>query len=274
MNSENYTKDELDAIEENAGYFFSPSEIACIIEKETNRFLIDYKENKDGIKTKYNRGYFLAQAKIRKGLIELANSIAEDFYSELIADLEYVKEGSFLDGLDSQNTEIRVRETLSSSIAFVLLSRCGFDMEEWRNELNFDYIHDFSSMETLSILGNATTDMAQPVLMEIGRTIGAYERNKAKNIAHGEQFATLEENSEKELANDSNKHYNTLMRKSEMQDTKKDTNEFEDTERGTQHEYHIREERGLLDSKPSSEQGNRGNIDEIRTDEKELHKES
>lgn len=73
MNSENYTKEELDAIEENAGYFFSPSEIACIIEKEANRFLIDYKENKDGVKTKYNRGYFLAQAKIRKGLIDLAN---------------------------------------------------------------------------------------------------------------------------------------------------------------------------------------------------------
>lgn len=205
-------------------------------------------------------------------LMELANSIAEDFYPELIADLEYVKEGSFLDGLDAQNTEIRVRETLSSSIAFVLLSRCGFDMEELKNELNFDYIHDFSSMETLSILGNATTDMAQPVLMEIGRTIGAYERNKEKNIAHGEQFATPDENSKKQLANDSDKHYNTLMRESEMHDNKKDTNEFADIERGMPHEYHIREERGLLDSKPSSEQGNRGNIDEIRTNEKALFK--
>lgn len=205
-------------------------------------------------------------------LMELANRIAEDFYPELITDLEYVKEGSFLDGLDAQNTEIRVRETLFSSIAFVLLSRCGFDMEELKNELIFDYIHDFSSVETLSILGNATTDMAQPVLMEIGRTIGAYERNKEKSIAHGEQFATPDENSKKQLANDSDKHYNTLMRESKMQDNKKDTNEFADTERGMPHEYHIREERGLLDSESSSEQGNRGNIDEIRTDEKELFK--
>jgi len=205
-------------------------------------------------------------------LIKLANSIAEDFYPELIADLEYVKEGSFLDGLDAQNTEIRVRETLSSSIAFVLLSRCGFDMEEWKNELNFDYIHDFSSIETLSILGNATTDMAQPVLMEIGRTIGAYERNKVKNIAHGEQFETLKENSKKQLANDPNEHYNTLMRESEICNHKNDTNEFADTERGMQNEYHIREERGLPNSEPGSEQGNRGNIDEIRTDEKKLFK--
>jgi hypothetical protein len=73
MNSQhNYTKEELEAIEENAGYFFSPAEIAKIIECETNRFIIDYQQNKDGIKSKYDRGYYLAQAKLRKGLIELA----------------------------------------------------------------------------------------------------------------------------------------------------------------------------------------------------------
>ena len=73
MNSHDYTKEELEAIEENAGYFFNPMEIAQIIECETNRFIIDYKENKDGVRSKYNRGYFLAQAKLRKGLIDLAN---------------------------------------------------------------------------------------------------------------------------------------------------------------------------------------------------------
>lgn len=73
MNSHEYTNDELEAIEENAGYFFTPMEIAKIIECETNRFILDYKENKDGVQTRYNRGYFLAQAKVRKGLIDLAN---------------------------------------------------------------------------------------------------------------------------------------------------------------------------------------------------------
>jgi len=73
MNSHEYSDEELEAIEEFAGYFFSPTEIADILEIERNRFIIDYKDNKDGIHTKYNKGFYLAQAQIRKGLIDLAN---------------------------------------------------------------------------------------------------------------------------------------------------------------------------------------------------------
>lgn len=72
MNLKEYSEDELLAIEENAALFFTPSEIAQIIEKETIQFILDYQENKEGVKTKYNKGYFISQAKVRKGLIELA----------------------------------------------------------------------------------------------------------------------------------------------------------------------------------------------------------
>ena len=207
-------------------------------------------------------------------LIELARNIAEDFYPELIADMDYVKEGSFLDGLDEQNISIRVKETLASSIAYTLLSRCGADMNEWKDELNFDYISDFSNIETVSILGNATTDMSQPILMEIGRTIGAYERNKARNHARGEQIDTHKKNVEKELANGSKINYTALKRESKMRATNNETSQKADTERGTDYEHNIREERGLHDSEPSSERGDRGQHNEIRSDEKELFERS
>lgn len=38
-------------------------------------------------------------------------------------------------------------------------------------------------MKTLSVMGSATTEMCKPVLMEIGRTIGAYDRRIAQNRA-------------------------------------------------------------------------------------------
>ena len=78
---------------------------------------------------------------------------------------------------------VRLRETLSSSIAYTLLSRCGADMEQWKDELNFEYISDFNTMEVVSVLGAATTDMCKPVLMEIGKTIAAYDRNIARKKA-------------------------------------------------------------------------------------------
>lgn len=83
-----------------------------------------------------------------------------------------MKEGSFLDDLDELNLGIRWRETLASSISFTLLSRCGADMDLWKDDMNFEYIHEFNNTKSLAVIGNATTEMCKPLLMEIGRTIG------------------------------------------------------------------------------------------------------
>ena len=109
-------------------------------------------------------------------IMEIADRIAQDYYEELLPELNYVKEGSFLDDLDELNLGIRLRETLASSISFTLLSRCGADMDLWKDDMNFEYIHEFNNTKSLAVIGNATTEMCKPLLMEIGRTIGAYER--------------------------------------------------------------------------------------------------
>ena len=58
-------------------------------------------------------------------IIELSARIAGDYYEELLPEISYAKEGSFLEDLDEFNVGIRLRETLSASIAYTLLSRCG-----------------------------------------------------------------------------------------------------------------------------------------------------
>ena len=200
-------------------------------------------------------------------IIELAARIAGDYYEELLPEISYAKEGSFLDELDEFNVGIRLRETLSASIAYTLLSRCGADMEIWKDELDFSYISDFSTMDTLSVLGTATTEMCKPVLMEIGRTIAAYDRqiarNKAKNKVNGEQYESLEKNAKKELANESEPRYNALKRESENEANKMETEE-------TAYETDIREERGLSDTEPDAERGAAGDTYEVRSDEEEL----
>ena len=152
-------------------------------------------------------------------IMEIADRIAQDYYEELLPELNYVKEGSFLDDLDELNLGIRLRETLASSISFTLLSRCGADMDLWKDDMNFEYIHEFNNTKSLAVIGNATTEMCKPLLMEIGRTIGAYERqiarNKAREKAAGEHIGSHEENVEKGLANAPEADYNALKRESE-----------------------------------------------------------
>lgn len=198
-------------------------------------------------------------------IMELAQSIAFDTYKELLADIDYVKEGSFLEELDDFNVGVMLRDTLASSIAYTLLSRCGADMEQWADELNFEHIQNFNTMKTLSVMGSATTELCKPVLMEIGRTIGSYDRqiarNKAVEMANGEQIDTHEKNIKLGLANESESDYNALKRESKKTDKEKEDVAYDN---------HIREERGLSDSEYHSEQGAGTGTHEVRTDEEEL----
>lgn len=209
-------------------------------------------------------------------VMEIADRIAQDYYEELLPELNYVKEGSFLDDLDELNLGIRWRETLASSISFTLLSRCGADMDLWKDDMNFEYIHEFNNTKSLAVIGNATTEMCKPLLMEIGRTIGAYDRqiarqkasNKEREKAAGEQIGSHEENVEKGLANAPEADYNALKRESKTEiETPKETENHTEME-GIANETDIRKERGLSDSKSDAERG--AGTDEIRTDEKKL----
>ncbi|MBO5351702.1 MAG: DUF3849 domain-containing protein, partial [Lachnospiraceae bacterium] len=194
---------------------------------------------------------------------EIAGRIAEDCYKELASDMEYLKEGSFLEELDELNVEVRIRETLADSIAYTVLKRCGMEESELAEEINFPYIHEFNTVETLSQLGSNVSDLSKPILMEIGKAIGVYEREKAEN-------RTAENFVQKGLANTSETRYNALKRESESQDGESITQTGEAGERSKYDESDIREERGLSDTDGSNGRTAEGGTDEVRTDEEEV----
>ena len=205
---------------------------------------------------------------------EIAGRIAEDCYKELASDMEYLKEGSFLEELDELNVEIRIRETLADSIAYTVLKRCGMEESELAEEINFPYIHEFNTVETLSQLGSNVSDLSKPILMEIGKAIGAYDRQIAQNREETrvgrERIDTHEKNIEKGLANASEEDYNALKRKSESQDEQSITQTGEAGERSKYDESDIREERGLSDTDGSNGRTAEGGTDKVRTDEEEV----
>ena len=194
---------------------------------------------------------------------EIAGRIAEDCYKELASDMAYLKEGSFLEELDELNVEIRIRETLADSIAYTVLKRCGMEESELAEEINFPYIHEFNTVETLSQLGSNVSDLSKPILMEIGKVIGVYEREKAEN-------RTAEKSVQKGLANTTERRYNALKRESKSQDGESITQTGEAGERSKYDESDIREERGLSDTDGSDGRTAEGGTDEVRTDEKEV----
>ena len=194
---------------------------------------------------------------------EIASRIAQDCYEELASDMEYLKEGSFLEELDELNIAVRVRETLADSIAYSVLKRCGMEDAELAEEIQFPYIHEFNTVETLSHIGNSISDLSKPVLMEIGRAIGAYDRENARN-------AEIKNFVEKGLANTAGTRYNALKCESETQDVQPTTQTGNAGERGNNDESDLREERGLSDTDVTDGRAAGGDTDEVRADEEEL----
>ena len=223
-----------------------------------------HEEHKDAVINRLEQTYGSTDEKrsFEEKLIEISRRIAADYYEELLPDLKYLTEGSFLDGLDEQNVGIRLRETLADSISFTLLSACGADMEEYKPELAFDFIHEFNSMDTLSVLGDAANELAKPVLLEIGRTVRAYNRNHVNEV---------EQNlSQKGLANTSEVDYNALKHESKGAQEESIDNQYHSVERGNDNESDLRTERGLSDSDITGGHPAGGSSNEIRDDEGEL----
>ncbi len=194
---------------------------------------------------------------------EIASRIAQDCYQELASDMEYLKEGSFLEELDELNIGVRIRETLADSIAYTVLKQCGMDEKELSEEIEFPYIHEFNTVETLSHIGNSISDLSKPVLMEIGRAIRVYEREKTEK----EKTKNLDG---KGLANTSDTRYNALKRESEKQDGQSIEQTGNAGERGNHNGTDIRKERGLSDPDVTDGRAAGGDADQVRADEEEL----
>ena len=145
--------------------------------------------------------------------------------------------------------------------------------------MNFEYIHEFNNTKSLVVIGNATTEMCKPLLMEIGRTIGAYERqiarqnasNKAREKVAGEHIGSHEENVEKGLANAPEADYNALKRESKTTIEKPRKLKIIQKWRALPMKLTY-EKNGDLppDSEPDSERGAGTGTDQVRTDEEEL----
>ena len=223
-----------------------------------------HEEHKEDVIKRLEKTYGATDDKklFEERLMEIAERIAADYYEELLPDLQYMIEDSFLEGLDVQNIGIRLRETLADSISFTLLSACGADMEEYKSELAFDFIHEFNSMNTLAVLGEAANELTKPVLLEIGRTIRAYNRSHEQ-----EQSQNL---TQKRLANTSKIDYNALKRESESRHEEQIDNNQNSVERGNSDESDIRKERGLSDPDITGGHSAGGNGNEVRNDERDL----
>jgi len=104
-------------------------------------------------------------------LVSAAHNAVDDNCTDYLPELLSFREGSFLEELDDLNVEVFFKNALKSSVACMLLTRCGYNADEYLTFEDFQSVLNFNTLDTVSRLGAATSDIAEMILREIEATV-------------------------------------------------------------------------------------------------------
>lgn len=115
-------------------------------------------------------------------LMDISGYAVEDNLSDYLMELNAVKAGSFLEELDDTSLEAWLKTTLKSSVAFMALSRAGYEPRQYFDREDFSHLFDFNTVEAISVLGAAVSDISEMVIREMGETVKEMEKEEKRKI--------------------------------------------------------------------------------------------
>ena len=120
---------------------------------------------------------------LASALMETAKNAVEDNLQDYFSQLKDCTKDSFLEELDDFNIEVIYRRLAANSVAFMLISRCGLDTNEFFDREDFADIVNFNTPATINAIGVATSDIAEMALREISQSIRNVQMAEKDRIA-------------------------------------------------------------------------------------------
>ena len=120
---------------------------------------------------------------LASALMETAKNAVEDNLQDYFSQLKDCTKDSFLEELDDFNIEVIYRRLAANSVAFMLISRCGLDTNEFFDRDDFADIVNFNTPATINAIGIATGDIAEMALREISQSIRNVQMAEKDRIA-------------------------------------------------------------------------------------------
>lgn len=184
----------------------------------------------DVIKTLQN-AYDIASDDIYNAVWETSKTLVEDNINDYNADLVMCKNDSFLEELSEDMCESVLRTALQNSVAYMIMARLNLDVDGYFDNESFEGVMSFNTPLTVSILGNATSSIAEMGLSEISKTVLSVIRTFDKE--QNTQYTKGEKENERSVTNDSNLYTNWQLPNTEL-DASADQNSSQQLWQGTQ----------------------------------------
>ena len=156
-------------------------------------------------------------------LIDISGYAVEDNLSDYLMELNAVKAGSFLEELDDTSLEAWLKTTLKSSVAFMALSRAGYEPRQYFDREDFSHLFDFNTVEVISVLGAAVSDISEMVIREMGKTVKEMEKEERRKIrTFAQEGASAYHKNRTENKERSNEHGTDLYDAGGLSDSRSD----------------------------------------------------
>ena len=189
-------------------------------------------------------------ATLQDALMAVAREMVNDNLEEYLDGLEYAVEGTYLEDLDEVTIRSDFRQLATDSVYYLLSRRCGLDPMELLEEEDFMHITDYNRLSVLTFLGNATSQLSESILIDIGKTVHKISLEEAR----------------KEVEKSNERNYNnftTLIRENKYQDAETKKEENIENEGGTDYGIDISSQ-GRLPVSESDRRRGRSDDREIR----------
>ena len=123
-------------------------------------------------------------------LEEIAMQHVMDYWQEHQDELRDIVDGSLLMEYDELNLELAFRNTATTGVQYMLLSRCGLAEEHRFEPEDFAAILEWNTPQALTALGTAVNEISEEVLRSIEREARSVERSRPHaEVQNGERLS-------------------------------------------------------------------------------------
>ena len=167
---------------------------------------------------------------VRSIMLNAYNMVADNI-QDYMTSIQKYKKGTLLENIQDDEMFNVVVPTVWASVSYMMMKRCGIDAKKEIDIREFSYIKNFDNDEIITILGTATSEIAEMGLREIAKTVINLQ-NEEKN-----QNRTFVKNQKQEYPNNKeidkggieNEYENRVHESGRLQYTKSSDGERENT---------------------------------------------
>ena len=137
--------------------------------------------------------YGISGERVSQQLADVAGKLVADYWDNNSGDISAIVDGSLLMDYDEAGVEMQFKSAAAISVTYTLLERCGFEPAGWFDKDDFQAVYNFSTPDSVYVLGAAVSDMSREVLRNIERTVKTTirRRNNERSQHEYEQQSEL-----------------------------------------------------------------------------------